>query len=61
MNKLKELREEKKLTQAELAAMVGVTREAVTLWEMGVNFPRTDKLVKIANIFNCTVDELLRI
>lgn len=42
MNKIKELREKAKLTQAELADVLGVKRVTVSQWERGENKPRID-------------------
>ena len=47
------------LTQAELAARVGVDRTSVVKWETGNAAPRAGKLLEIANAVGCTVDELL--
>lgn len=58
-NKIKQHRERKNITQEELAKMVGVNRTAVTLWELGINDPRADKLVKLSDALNCTIDDLL--
>lgn len=59
-NKIKQYRERKNITQEELAKMVGVNRTAVALWELGINDPRADKLVKLSDTLNCTIDDLLR-
>ena len=53
------LRREKGLTQAQLAAMLGVTNKAVSKWETGEAMPETSQLVPLARIFGVTVDELL--
>ena len=42
------------------AKKLGVTEQAVCDWETGRKKPRTDKLLAIANLYNCTVDALLR-
>ena len=39
---------------------MGVSDAAVYQWESGVFTPRPDKLVKLANYFGVTVDELLK-
>lgn len=47
------------LTQAELAARLGVDRTSITKWETGGASPRTGKLLEIAKELGCTVEELL--
>jgi transcriptional regulator with XRE-family HTH domain len=56
---LKELRLKHKLTQAELANRVGVTYQAVSRWEKGMNTPNLDTLLALKNIYGISVDELL--
>ena len=56
---LKELRNEKGMTQAELAEKIGVTQGAVYFWEKGINEPPAGYLVKLARVFSVSVDELL--
>lgn len=48
-----------KLSQEELAAMVGVSRQAVSKWELGDATPEVDKLLALARAFGVTTDELL--
>lgn len=48
------------LTQKKVAELLGVTAGAVCQWEKGMNKPRLDKLVKLADLCGCTVDELIR-
>jgi transcriptional regulator with XRE-family HTH domain len=59
MNMLERKRREKGLTQAELAALLGVGQTAVSKWEIGKSLPQADKLPKLAQILGCTVDEIL--
>ena len=59
MNRIRELRQEKQLSQEELARLLGVDRSAVAKWETGTNLPRAEKLIMMARIFGCSVDELL--
>lgn len=59
MNRIRELRQEKQLSQEELARLLGVDRSAVAKWETGTNLPRTEKLMMLAKVFGCSVDELL--
>ncbi len=57
--KLKEIREAKKKTQAEIASRMNVSQQAIAKWENENSLPRADKLVQLAKILDCTVDELL--
>lgn len=60
MNRLKELRMKRHWTQGQLAKKMGVTRTAVVKWETGKAYPTTEKLIELARIFKCRVDNLLR-
>jgi len=53
------LRKEKGMTQAELAAALGVTNKAVSKWETGEAMPETSLLLPLSRILGVTVDELL--
>ena len=46
-------------TVAQVMAAMNVTDAAVYQWETGVSKPRTDKLIRLAELYECTVDELL--
>ena len=52
-------RGERGLSQETLAEQVGVSRQAVSKWELGDAIPDTDKLVPLARTLGITVDELL--
>ena len=54
------VRKSKNMTQMKLASSLGVARTTVSMWETGKSKPRADMLVKLSEIFGCTVDELLR-
>ena len=58
-DKIKLLREQKQLTQAELAKRLGITRSGVNAWEMGISVPSTQYLVELAHIFSVSADYLL--
>ena len=60
MDELRKLREEKGMTQEQLANILGVNRTTVTLWEVGINKPRADMLIKLADVLQCPIDVLLR-
>lgn len=52
-------RKAKKLTQAQLSEMLGITSKAVSKWETGVAIPDIGLFPDLAKILNVTVDELL--
>ncbi len=56
---LKTLRQEKKLTQKQLAALVGIDQRTISAWENGVCEPSFELLVKLCEIFDQTFDEIL--
>ena len=58
-NRIREFRERRDLSQDEVAKVLGVNRTAVVKWETGANKPRLDKVVELAKLFRCTVDDLL--
>lgn len=47
------------LTQAELGKKVGLSHNVISQYESGIRTPKLDSLIKMAEIFGCTVDELL--
>ena len=63
MNKIgciiKELRKEKGLSQEKLAAVLGVTQDSISLWELDKRIPDTLYVVEMAKLFDVTTDYLL--
>lgn len=57
--RIKELRTESNITQAELAAKLGKGESAIRTWETGRAKPDVDTLIKLSKIFDCSVDYLL--
>jgi transcriptional regulator with XRE-family HTH domain len=57
--RLRLLREERKMTQAELAKKINVSTPTITEYEIGKKTPRPDKLIKFAEFFDTSVDYLL--
>ena len=57
--KLQTLRQQKGLTQEELAQALFVSRAAISKWESGRGYPNIDSLKAIASFFSVTVDMLL--
>lgn len=58
--KLYKLRKENGLSQEALAEKLNTTRQAVSKWENNQGFPETEKLLLISNLFNVSVDYLLK-
>ena len=56
---LKNLREEKGLTQEQMAERVMVTRQAVSRWETGETQPNTDTLKLLSREFDVSINTLL--
>lgn len=54
------LRAANNMTQEQLAVLLGVSRQAVTKWESEKSYPEMDKLLKLCQIFNCTLDDLVQ-
>lgn len=58
---IKRCRQNRDLTQAELAEKLNVTPQAVSRWEMGVSYPDIAMIPKISSALFVTADELLGI
>lgn len=59
MEKLRELRKQNKLSMKELGAILGLSESTISLYENGKREPDIATIIKIANYFNISVDELL--
>ena len=56
---LKTLRKNKGITQEELAARLNIVRQTVSKWEKGQSVPDSEMLVRLAEIFEVPVSQLL--
>ena len=56
---LKTLRKAKGLSQEELAIRLNVVRQTISKWEKGLSVPDADLLIRLADIFEVSVSELL--
>lgn len=56
---LKTLRKAKGLSQEELAIRLNVVRQTVSKWEKGLSVPDADLLIRLSDIFEVSVSELL--
>lgn len=59
MNRLKELRREKKLSQKEIADFLGVNEKTISRWEKSESTIKSDKAHKLADFFGVSVGYLL--
>ena len=59
MNRLKELRQEKKLSQKEIADLLEVSEKTISRWENGENAIKSDKAQQLADYFKVGVGYLL--
>ena len=57
---LQYLRAERHMTQEQLAMLLGVSRQSVTKWEAEKAYPEMDKLIKMCQIFECSLDDLVQ-
>lgn len=56
---LQHLRATRNMTQEQLAMLLGVSRQSVTKWEAEKSYPEMDKLLKLCQIFGCSLDDLV--
>ena len=59
MIKLREIRQARGLTMKELGEAIGVTESAIGLYENGRRKPNYEKLRLIAQVLNCSIDDLV--
>ena len=57
--RLKALRIEKKLSQPELAQLIGVSKGMISFWENGINEPTISNLIKLTQVFDVSTNYLL--
>ena len=58
--KLLELRKKKGWSQEELGDKLDVSRQTISKWESGQTTPELEKLIKLSELFEITVDELIK-
>lgn len=59
MSNIKKYRKQHNMTQLQLANALKVTQGAVNHWEKGKAKPKVEKLLHMAQIFDCTVEDLI--
>lgn len=59
MLKIRELREENRLTQQDMATKFGISRQVYANWENEINQPEIRMIIELADFFGVTVDYLI--
>lgn len=59
-DKLSKLRKTNNYTQEQLADVLGVSRQAISKWESNLAYPETEKLIRISELFDCSLDYLMK-
>lgn len=59
-DKLTKLRKENNYTQEQLADILEVSRQAISKWENNTAYPETEKLIKLGELYKCSMDYLLK-
>ncbi|MBQ7770767.1 MAG: helix-turn-helix transcriptional regulator [Clostridia bacterium] len=55
--KIKELRQEKGLSQAQLGKRIGASQKAVDYWERGINEPKVSYIIALVRFFELSYDD----
>ena len=58
--RIQDLRKKKGLSQEQFADVLGVSRQAVSKWEMGQSLPEIEKLIAMSQLFGVTIDYILK-
>lgn len=58
--KLRQLRKEKRMSQEQIAEILNISRQSVSKWESGKSYPELDKLIVLSDLFEVTLDDLIR-
>lgn len=59
VNRIKQLREENRMTQVRLSIELEVSQETVSAYESGKHYPSVASLIKLSEIFNTSCDYIL--
>ena len=57
---LQHLRATRNMTQEQLAVLLGVSRQSVAKWEAERSYPEMDKLLRMCDLFDCALDDLVK-
>ncbi|RIO64616.1 XRE family transcriptional regulator, partial [Staphylococcus haemolyticus] len=58
--KLKQERKRLNLSQEDLANKINISRQSISKWELEKGYPNIETLIELSEVFDITVDELLK-
>ena len=59
--RIKEIRTENNLSQAQFGKLLSVSQDTVSLWEKGKSIPATEHIITICKLFDISADYILAI
>lgn len=59
MNRIRKLREERRMNQVRLSIEIGVSQETVSAYENGKHYPSVENLIKMSKLFSASSDYIL--
>lgn len=59
-NRIKAEREKSNMSQDDLAQKMDISRQAISKWETGSSYPDIEKILRLSEIFNLSLDELVK-
>ena len=59
-NRIKTEREKLNISQDDLAKKMDISRQAISKWETGSSYPDIEKILRLSEIFNLSLDELVK-
>jgi transcriptional regulator with XRE-family HTH domain len=59
-NRIKTEREKLNMSQDDLAQKMDISRQAISKWETGNSYPDIEKILRLSEIFNLSLDELVK-
>ncbi|MCL2587690.1 MAG: helix-turn-helix domain-containing protein [Firmicutes bacterium] len=60
-DRIRSLREDRKMTQKQIADKLGLSINAVSQWERGICVPSAETVIELCSLFECSADYLLGI
>ncbi|TFV23819.1 XRE family transcriptional regulator [Staphylococcus saprophyticus] len=58
--RIKEQRELRNWSQDELAEILNISRQSISKWELNKVYPSIDMLIKMSDLFDVSLDELIK-